>query len=347
MARLASQAKAGYYPLPPGATERLAQRYTTYAGRGKVLRLLDPCCGEGQALETIKKRLNSTRTITYGVELHRERAAEAARRLDHVLYGDLFNCIIAHDVFSFLLLNPPYDSDESEDGKSKRRETSFLQRCTPYLATGGGLALVVPESTLNQGELIRHLLTRYSGLERVEFPDDEREQFSQVMILGTKRGTPARVKDVDVRHEHTRLTTPESRNTGGYRYSLVLRGETSGDVLFASRGFMAEEASEEASRQGVWKNRALAGLWSEDIEPVIRRPLLPLRLGHVSLLTAAGLLNNMELEKDGRRILIKGRTWKEYEVTDDGPQERVRRERLRAKVITLDLESGVFEELHA
>jgi hypothetical protein len=38
---------------------------------------------------------------------------------------------------------------------------------------------------------------------------------------------------------------------------------------------------------------------------------MPLRRGHLAMLVAAGFLDNLALESDGRRVLVKGRTGKE------------------------------------
>ena len=77
---------------------------------------------------------------TYGVELHRDRAEEAEKRLGHALASDLFATSIANGAFGLLLLNPPYDHD-SED---KRTEHAFLTQTTRYLAEGGLLVFIVP-----------------------------------------------------------------------------------------------------------------------------------------------------------------------------------------------------------
>ena len=71
---------------------------------------------------------------------------------------------------------------------------------------------------------------------------------------------------------------------------------------------------------------------------------MPLRRGHLALLIAAGLLNNILLEAAGDRVLVKGRTYKEsIPVEFDDPDIEIEREVLRTSVIALDLRSGRFE----
>ena len=82
--RLAAQAKGGFYPTPPRVVDLIADLINTpsgYYNRGRnTLRILDPCCGAGEALAQLAQRLDRPNAIpiqTYGVELHRDRAQEA------------------------------------------------------------------------------------------------------------------------------------------------------------------------------------------------------------------------------------------------------------------------------
>ena len=132
--RLAAQAKGGYYPTPDRVVDLLADLVHTPTGsyyrNPETLRILDPCCGAGDALERLTERLDRPNALpieTYGVELHRDRAEEAEKRLHRTLASDLFATSIANGAFGLLLLNPPYDYD-SED---KRTEHAFLTHCAP------------------------------------------------------------------------------------------------------------------------------------------------------------------------------------------------------------------------
>ena len=81
------------------------------------------------------------------MELHRDRAEEAEKRLHRTLASDLFATSIANGAFGLLLLNPPYDFD-SED---KRTEHAFLTQTTRYLAESGLLVFIVPRQRLAAG----------------------------------------------------------------------------------------------------------------------------------------------------------------------------------------------------
>ena len=87
--RLAAQAKGGFYPTPERVVDLLAELIHTPTGYyhrdQETLRILDPCCGAGEALAQLAERMDAPNAIpieTYGVELHRDRAEEAEKRLD-------------------------------------------------------------------------------------------------------------------------------------------------------------------------------------------------------------------------------------------------------------------------
>ena len=65
------------------------------------------------------------------------------------------------------------------------------------------------------------------------------------------------------------------------------------------------------------------------------------------MLVAAGFLNNLVLEAEGRRILVKGRTAKEMTLVEDSPQKEVHRERLVTTVVALDLDGGHIEDIES
>ena len=161
-----------------------------YGARGSyrgqdVLRILDPCCGEAVAQLAEQLRLRSSIPIeTFGVELHRVRAEEAASRLDRALSTDLFQTSIGHGAFGLLYLNPPYDTDQEK----KRDEHRFLTHCARYLAEDGLLVFIVPRRRLAVSA--RFLASHFWKLRCWAFPAPEREVFDQVVLIGYRRREP-------------------------------------------------------------------------------------------------------------------------------------------------------------
>ena len=319
--RLAAQAKGGFYPTPPRVVDLIAGLVQPPAGyyqrNRETLRILDPCCGAGEAVEQLAERLNGPNTIpieTHGVELHRDRATEAERRLDRVLAADLFATSIANGAFGLLYLNPPYDWDRED----RRVEHAFLTHCTRYLAEHGLLVLIVPRPRLAVSA--RYLSTHYGRLRCWAFPRPEREVFDQVVLMGYRKPDP--VPDAYAEDRVRRWAEGEPPPLRSHTYAEFSAPTTpGGDILFATRTVDPVAAAAEARRSGLWTSTEITDtLWPARDNRT--RPLMPLRRGHMAMLVAAGFLDNLCLEADGRRILVKGRTSKEMQMVEDSPRRR-------------------------
>ncbi len=344
--RLAAQAKGGYYPTPPRVIDFVAQLIYapqgSYRGDDQTLRVLDPCCGAGDAAAQLADALRQRSGVpveTFGVELHETRSREAAERLDRALAADLFGCSIANRAFGLLWLNPPYDHDPEQ----RRTEHAFLAQASRYLAPGGLLVFIVPRGRLATSA--RFLASHYRRLGCWAFPEPERERFDQVVVMGERRAGPA--PDAYAERELERWAAGELEPlapTAHPRYDAIALD--AGEILFTTRTVDPERAAREARRAGLWRDNAVReALWPPD--DVRRRPLMPLRKGHLAMLVAAGMLDNLELESEGSRILVKGRTAKELVLVDETPDKEVYRERLRTTVVALDLDTGAIEEIDA
>ena len=77
----------GYTPTCQAALERLAGLFYLAEDKQGIVRLFDPCAGEGQALSYLAESLttNGASVETYGVEIESGRANAAGERLDHVI----------------------------------------------------------------------------------------------------------------------------------------------------------------------------------------------------------------------------------------------------------------------
>ena len=276
--RLAAQAKGGFYPTPPRVVDLIAELIHTPSGsynRGRdTLRILDPCCGAGEALAQLAERLDRPNAIpieTYGVELHRDRAQEAEEWLNHALASDLFATSIANGAFGLLLLNPPYDYD-SED---KRTEHAFLTHTTRYLADGGLLVFIVPRQRLAVSA--RYLSTHYGRMRCWAFPDPERQVFDQVVLMGYRKADP--VPDAHAEGMALEWAVGEPEPLRSHPYTDYSPETTpSGDILFTTRTVDPVAAAAEARRSGLWASTEITDtLWPA--RDARTRPLMPLRRG--------------------------------------------------------------------
>jgi len=336
MARLESTAKAGFYATPDRVAAAIAAHVAAVpAGNKRSTRLLDPCAGQGAAAATVGQALGAE---TFGIELNEERAAAARDCLDHVLCASAFAVRLANGAFSCLYLNPPY----SEDSEHGRLEHAFLTALTRALCANGLLILLIPQVRLAVSA--RYLASHYTGFTAYRFPDPEYAAFRQLALFASRKAQPLADAAAQARLEAwSRSALPplpdNPAGTPPYRAPSLPAGE----ILFGSLFFDPQQAAAEAWRRGVWAQPQVAEqLWPPDERPV--QPLMPLRRGHLALLIAAGLLNNVALEADGRHVLVKGRTRKVFVAREGSDAETlVEREVLQTSVMVLDLDSGALE----
>ena len=355
--RLAGIIKGGFYPTPQRCVNLLSAlmavrtpeqgyRRGGHQPSPEALRLLDPCCGQGDACSTLAERLREkteVEIITYGVELEKNRAERSREKLDHILSSDIGRTYIANNAFHLLFLNPPYDFDQEE----KRMEHAFLTQCTRYLVDGGTLALVVPRHRLKVSA--RYLASHYTQMECRRFPDPEYDDFDQVILLGRRRIKPEHMPDFERRiHRWSdgpleEMQTLEESAGRTYRTMMVPTGEK-GEVLFGIRSVDPERAALEARRSGLWANASIQeSLWPAEITKV--QPLMPLRQGHMAMLAAAGFLDNLCLEIPGRRVMVKGRTTKEMVLVSSTEDEEVWQDRMHTTIRVLDLDTGEIQDV--
>ncbi|MFN8472129.1 MAG: DUF6094 domain-containing protein [Anaerolineae bacterium] len=336
MARLESTAKAGYYPTPPSVAASIARHLTAEARGGKrVIRLLDPCAGTGEAAASIAHALGAE---SFGIELNDERAEAARARLDHVLATSAFSIRLAHGAFSCLFVNPPYDADEEK----RRLEHVFLTSLTRALCPRGVLVFLIPQRRLALSA--RYLAVHFTHFAAYRFPAPEYAAFGQMVLFAVRKpqsSLDATAQDqLEAWSRDALMPLPDQPDR-----TFVVPALPAGDVLFASLFFDPAQAVAESQRRGVWTQPGLTEqLWPPEERPV--RPLMPLRRGHLALLIAAGLLNNVVLSQADRRILVKGRTHKVLiQVETDDADTEVEREILCTTVMTLDLTTGALETI--
>jgi 16S rRNA G1207 methylase RsmC len=135
MARNVPRIKLGYHPLSPAEEYTAAQSLDFEPGASAV----DPCAGTGAALHQLTE---GAEVEKHGVELDAGRTAAASDSGIATVHGNLFDTIGKWESFSFLYLNPPYDS-EIGSMDNKRMEYLFLDHTFRWLVEGGVLLIVV------------------------------------------------------------------------------------------------------------------------------------------------------------------------------------------------------------
>lgn len=339
MARLESVAKQGFYPTPETVSDLITQYIQP---TDKPFYALDPCCGEGTALKNLVSKIGTrTNGRGYGIEINSVRAKKSEAVLDKVLNIDISDLDCPKGAFSVMLLNPPYDTD----GDGHRLEKIFLSATTKYLRTSGLLIFIIPQNQI--ACVSEYLSAHYKDIRTFQFPEKEYESFGQVVIFGVKK---ERVSfDSEVERELNRigwhdtelpeLTTPE-------KPLYIILPTLLKDLIFGSLKVKVENAIKKADTDGLWKGGAfLQDLYGYADDNSTLRPLLPLKKGHLTLLIASGMFNNQVLEKKGKRVIVKGRTYKVVDKNTDPANEDTTTEtdRFITEISVLNLKSGKLE----
>lgn len=338
MSRLEAVAKGLYYPTPNRVIAACAAHLAAGSpGPRQWHAFLDPCAGEGHALAGLVRAV--PRAVTYGVELNEERGEAARALLDHTLIMDAYRVQIGNGRFGCLLLNPPYDSGPEQGG---RLEYNFLTAFCRALAPGGLLIYIVPQAILARAA--RYLATHFHAVRVWRFPDPEFATFRQVVIVATKReralpalGGADRALAALARGELPVLPGAPVDDGGLWPLPAVPATPPAFrpaffDPAVARRVVAGTRGAWAAVRDDCWPGPAMRAV----------APLMPLRRGHVALLLQGGALDGLVLDgKDGRRVVVKGRSVK---VTDriETDEQLIERERIATSIVMMDVRTGEF-----
>lgn len=348
MARIESVAKAGYYPTPQRITETLCEALTRpfHRRRAKTgARIIDPCCGLGEAAAALAQKAADLDMVpaTYGIELSQQRARAARAVLGDVMHADYFHTTIARDAFDIVFLNPPYDLESEHDGV-RRSETAFLKRSVHHLKKVTGLLVyIIPRHAL--ADSASTLSREFKGIHVLSFPEPEVQNFNQVVVTATRKPDPFPDPDTTEylrqvawdMEEPPCITDPPEK----WRIALPAEGHDPGPVLFASQRIDLNAALSEVNKSGILAAPSVAErFWPTG--QTHTRPALPLRQGHIALMTAAGFLDNQVLPGQNGQdpIIIKGRTYKESVVTASTKTSSTDTEVMRTTIRSLNLTTG-------
>jgi len=291
----------GYYPTPATVAERVRKlvsfsdpgsKYASLrSAEAPVQNILDPCCGEGLALESLTR---GTQAETHGIELDGERAKEAKSRLRQVLHAGYEQVEISPGGMSLLFLNPPYDDNEGE-----RKELVFLRDLIETLAPSGVLVYIIPQARLSK-EVAMVLASNLTQIRVWRFPDPEFEAFGQIVVLGKKTEWPMEnpYQAGQLHEMKTRTLDPLPASSSWPIYAVPATGKP----VLRLRTVRPEELVALAQSSPILTRvRDL-------IEPAslnaVGQPPTRLHVGHLGLLLAAGRLNGAVGEGAARHIVV-------------------------------------------
>lgn len=297
--RLQGKAKMGYYPTPDRVVDIIRARVKL---PDEPFAVIDPCCGEGLALARFAE---GSAAVTYGVEPDNTRSNEAESRLDNVLHCPIEATRISNKAFSVLYLNPPYDWEYEDDGeKCVRKEVKFFNRSVRWLAPGGLLVFIIPESIWNSNlaDTIKH---KFQTLEAWRFPNPEYEDFGQIVILGIR-------KEWDC-YSYGRFDLEDYSDDITYRMRYIVPRSNPDVPLFMATAFSPDYCARLVEKSVLW-SRFREANQSRSGDMTAKRPPLPLHSGHLTLTLASGVLDGIVGEGPDAHV-VKGKV-KKVQLTD-------------------------------
>ncbi len=334
--RLAAQAKMGYYPTPDSVTP-IITKHLKRQHEG-LIRILDPCAGEGTAIKIIGDHLAAEK---FGVELDLERGARAKEILTRCLVTDYRNTRISHGSFSLLWLNPPYDWEarDSDLETSERYEKSFLRDCIPCLRSNGILVYLIPQKRLDS-RIAKILSYRFQQISVFRFPEEEYRAFKQIVLFGVLRKKPEMDENVAEylrKCGEMKAVVPYLPENPSHIYEVPLSPVRKGFV-FRSKGIDPEELAGEILENGVFPQLKEMTTPLRMVEKI--RPIMPLRHGHLAQILACGLMNGVVWDRERRNpLIVKGVTKKivKHSVEIEGDLEKhIERDEIKILIRAFD-----------
>lgn len=287
--RLAAQCIGGFYPVATEIVRLVAARLKYSCGP-----ILDPCAGEGEALDTLAQALGAPRDMVYAVELERDRAETTRQRLEgaHVIGpASFFDLKLSARSIAVAWVNPPFD----DNVKGGRAEVDFIMEATTALATAGVLCFVCPAHVVENlwKDAARTLVEEYEQL-AILTPPEEHRPFHEVIVIGKRRAKSVPWDAEAWSKQVRRGLLAECQLT--WDVPTV----TTGPKTFEKGCYTDDEWVQVLEASPLWK------LTNRPEKKPMARPPLPLGKGHVALLLASGQIDGVVAPKDEPPHVVRG-----------------------------------------
>lgn len=315
MARLESEAKAGFYPTPPEEMKLIIKRLSS---QNDHVTLLDPCAGEGLPLKQVQDHLQDDGVVstTYGIELEKTRAVTASKHIDNMLNCGYEETRMSHRAFSFMYLNPPFSSFKGE-----RLERIFFRDLTKpnsYLTSGAVVVLNMPQRVLEDMSSI--VAQRLENVKIYRFTDENFYNYRQVILYGTvreKRGS--RDENVKSMLEQFAYLPPDVIPTLDVEDNIVYNIPTAEREvsIFETNVVDIDDVKRSMERSRIM-DVFIDSVSNPKLESVnATSPAMPLKISHMATAIASGALP----EEMGDHLLVgvtKVKRTEDVEYDDEG-----------------------------
>lgn len=317
MARLEAVARANYYPVPPEALSLALERIELHSPSG-TYPILDPCAGEGRAIQQLGLKLGVPEEEHHLVELSAQRG-EACRALlpaaRVIAPASFAGCTIRAGCFSLVYCNPPFD-DAVGGG---RMESKFLMGAIYALAPRGVLVFVAPERVQKKEWFTTNILSFCDNFSALFFPEHLRK-YGEMIFLAERR---SKIADPQRRRWSEALA---QRN----HVYLVPSATGPGKRFFKSQP-TDDELIEALDKSPLNRLLRAPKPWE------LQSPPMQLGTGHLALLLASGYLDGLVQPEGEPPHVVRGvarktqvlsesieeRTGKKEKTTKDVYTERI------------------------
>jgi len=325
LARLESMTKMQFSPTPVSIGQKVVGHIAL--PETGIIRLFDPCCGEGEILnsmaKTIKQAYPDREVQTWGIELSPERAAIAATVLDNVREMPFevagFAPMSVRRRFSLCLFNPPYGTDSSI-----RLEETFWRKLSTWTGVGSIVVAVLPYTGLTS-RMMHDITANYKTLAVWRFgdtgtPDEQFDTFKQIVLVLERETSVAGAGSwADYNVVNSKL---RQYGAGAGLHTIKdLPTEPPADLLIKLTpsyhgGRIIRRSFTEDERKAALKDTTLHEQMTAKLFPAsvqMERPLMPLRVGHIAMVVAGGQAGTMTVDNE----VFKGRAVKTQVTTTD------------------------------
>ncbi len=295
-----NHAKNGFFPTDIGSIDIILSKLIP---NNDQVNILDPCCGEGEALSQFKTIYPNAKT--YGIELNNQRYEVAKKILDKAYYSDVYDVNLGRNQFDLLFLNPPYGNDMSDkfsDDKTERLEHKFLNLTFPTLKANGILVYIVPKRSIDEPRM-KWLLARFDN---ITIHNAGVDTYNQVIIIGTKLQRQRGVTLTMISSFQTQKDEIDILDSQPSIYYNVPNSNTKPKIIvkhLTNLG-VADIASHYCGQWAYFNS-----LFTNTNNNEFKKPLHHLSDWHLALLITSGAVQGI-IDNGKRKLLVKGITKK-------------------------------------
>ncbi len=314
MPRLASIEKGGYYAFPDEHLPALASLFAPSKQGGK---LLDPCAGEGRALDSLARTWQLT---PYANELDDERTARCKLLFGQLqtVQGDLYQLKASNQAFAAVWCNPPYTWDST--GDEKRREFGMLKHALKWVQTDGYLLWCIYSHHITL-DAAAFLAKHSRNLDVWRIPGLHLGEYTQVVAvaqIGQPSDDPAgvavRLVQAGKANAWPSLTM---QPTPCYEFPTPTARKS---FVFTPKIVPPELALQFVREAGSQFGAVIQNLVTPEQPPEKITPVVRPRGGQLALILAAGLFNGLVLPTEKGRMAVRS-TVESVEVQTQGDGE--------------------------